>query len=255
MKKLLLKCRRECDIDDCRESVYLHGWLMNHLDDDFASELHQAGMNPMSIQVVHDEESVSFIINLLTEKACNEVEPLIMSDSLNMIRINSGNQHEFEIIEKSVFERSESDLSKIFYGNDCSKVLKLKIMTPTAFKTNGKYVFLPDVRLVFQNLMKKYGCAFEKGEDIDFELLDEICIKVEVAAFSLKSRRFYLHKAYVNGFQGYLTLVCHGSQTLTNYIAMLLKFAEYSGIGVKTSMGMGAVRILEGVDNVGKKNE
>lgn len=51
-----------------------------------------------------------------------------------------------------------------------------------------------------------------------------------------------------------MTLVCHGSQTLTNYVAVLLKFAEYSGVGVKTSMGMGAIKLLEGVDSIGRKN-
>lgn len=255
MKKITLRCKLDGSVDDCRESVYLHGWLMNHLDEKFATELHQTGMNPLSLQVAHDGESVSFIINLLTGKACSEIEPLIMDDSLDRIYINGGSQHEFEIAEKSVAEMNESGLSRIFYGSDCSNVFKLKVMTPMAFKTHGTYMFLPDIRLLFQNLMNKFNNAFEKDEDIDRDLLDEICSKVEVAAFNIKSRRFYLHKSYVNGFHGYLTLVCHGSQTLSNYIAMLLKFAEYSGIGVKTSMGMGAVRILEGVDNVGKKNE
>ena len=254
MKKIILKCKRYKEIDDCKESVCLHGWLMEIISDQFAEELHQAGTNPLSLQTIHDDETVSFILNLLNEKACSEIEPLIMDDALERIKLRTGEQKEFQILEKRVYEMSEKKLSKIFYANDCNNVLKLKIVTPTAFKTNGKYLFFPDIRMMFQNIMRKYNCIFENTEDVDLELLDEICNKVEIAAYNVRSRRFYLHKAYVNGFQGYLTLVCHGSQTLTNYVAVLLKFAEYSGVGVKTSMGMGAIELLEGVDSVGRKN-
>ena len=201
--------------------------------------LHQTGTNPLSLQTIHDDETVSFILNLLNEKACSEIEPLIMDDALERIKLRTGEQKEFQILEKRVYEMSEKKLSQIFYANDCNNVLKLKIVTPTAFKTNGKYLFFPDIRMMFQNIMRKYNCIFENTEDVDLELLDEICNKVEIAAYNVRSRRFYLHKAYVNGFQGYLTLVCHGSQTLTNYVAVLLKVCRIFRSGSQDKHGYG----------------
>ena len=76
MKKIILKCKRYKEIDDCKESVCLHGWLMEIISDQFAEELHQTGTNPLSLQTIHDDETVSFILNLLNEKACSEIEPL-----------------------------------------------------------------------------------------------------------------------------------------------------------------------------------
>ena len=135
MKKIILKCKRYKEIDDCKESVCLHGWLMEIISDQFAEELHQTGTNPLSLQTIHDDETVSFILNLLNEKACSEIEPLIMDDALERIKLRTGEQKEFQILEKRVYEMSEKKLSQIFYANDCNNVLKLKIVTPTAFKT------------------------------------------------------------------------------------------------------------------------
>lgn len=36
MKKIILKCKRYKEIDDCKESVCLHGWLMEIISDQFA---------------------------------------------------------------------------------------------------------------------------------------------------------------------------------------------------------------------------
>ena len=52
MKKIILKCKRYKEIDDCKESVCLHGWLMEIISDQFAEELHQTGTNPLSLQTM-----------------------------------------------------------------------------------------------------------------------------------------------------------------------------------------------------------
>ena len=32
---------------------------------------------------------------------------------------------------------------------------------------------------------------------------------------------------------------------MSKYVKMLVRFGEYSGVGIKTAMGMGAIRIVE----------
>lgn len=55
----------------------------------------------------------------------------------------------------------------------------------------------------------------------------------------------------IPAFVGSLTLHAAGPQSLRGLVAMLLSFGEASGIGVKTSMGMGGVQLLQ---NASKSN-
>ena len=40
-----------------------------------------------------------------------------------------------------------------------------------------------------------------------------------------------------------MSLRIHGNDMVKRIITLLLNFAEYSGIGVKTALGMGAVKV------------
>lgn len=40
---------------------------------------------------------------------------------------------------------------------------------------------------------------------------------------------------------GKITIKIRGTQTMTNFANMLFKFGNYSGVGIKTSIGMGAI--------------
>ena len=37
----------------------------------------------------------------------------------------------------------------------------------------------------------------------------------------------------------------HGTSTMVNFANMLFRFGTYSGIGIKTSLGMGSFKILK----------
>ena len=133
----------------------------------------------------------------------------------------------------------------MFYKQDADSLQELQVVTPLAFKSQEEYYNLSDVSFFFQSIMQKYNSIFEQTQYIDIDMLDEICSKVRLVNYSVNSRRYYIHKAYINGFCGRLVFYCKGTQTLANYVAMLLRFAEYSGVGVKTSLGMGAIKLKE----------
>ena len=42
-----------------------------------------------------------------------------------------------------------------------------------------------------------------------------------------------------------MTIRVSGTKTMANYAHLLLRFGEYSGVGIKTGMGMGAVKRVE----------
>jgi CRISPR-associated endoribonuclease Cas6 len=58
----------------------------------------------------------------------------------------------------------------------------------------------------------------------------------------------------IPSFVGKITFRMHGAQTMTNLAQMLFRFGEYSGIGIKTALGMGAVKMLSEEEMRGRRH-
>ena len=66
-------------------------------------------------------------------------------------------------------------------------------MTPTSFKQRGLYLIYPDLRCLYQSLMRKYGMARQEEMDSE-ETLEQLVNKSTVIQYNLKSCYFYLEK-------------------------------------------------------------
>lgn len=137
----------------------------------------------------------------------------------------------------------------MFYEFEANHYITVNFATPTAFKTNGIYLFYPDLRLLFHSLLMKYNFIFEGNQHVDNDLLEQFCNKTDIVNYNLRSYHYPIHNIYIPAFIGRITLHCYGNQTLTNYVNMLLHFGEYSGVGVKTAMGMGHIEIFNKESN------
>lgn len=80
---------------------------------------------------------------------------------------------------------------------------------------------------------------------IDEETLEQLCENSRVIRYDLKSVPFHLEGIKIPAFIGKITIKLTGTQTLANFAHLLLQFGTYSGIGIKTAIGMGAVKILD----------
>ena len=80
---------------------------------------------------------------------------------------------------------------------------------------------------------------------IDEETLEQLCENSRVMRYDLKSVPFHLEGIKIPAFIGKITIKLTGTQTLANFAHLLLQFGTYSGIGIKTAIGMGAVKILD----------
>ena len=147
------------------------------------------------------------------------------------------------VVGRSIEILEESELMKQFYEESCDRYLNLQFCTPTAFKRDGKYVNYPDLRLVYGSLMRKYSAASEELDMYDEETLEELVRNSEIIRYRLQTMPFPLEKVQINGFVGNASIKIKGTETLANYIRLLCRFGEYSGVGIKTSMGMGAMQL------------
>ena len=129
-----------------------------------------------------------------------------------------------------------------FYQNEYHRYIDLEFLTPTAFKSNGRYVILPDVRYIFQSLMNKYGVSSPDMEMYDEETLEQLVQNSNIIRYKLKSVYFPMEGIKIPSFKGELSIKVNGTATMAKYAQLLTDFGEYSGIGIKTAMGMGGVR-------------
>jgi len=221
---------------------YFQGALMERIDDEYAEALHRLPFNPYSqyCQYDHDENQIVWRISALGNEAAERIiEPVLKCDTLFIKRLDAV----LPIESKTVNEVSVKSLTDLVV-NDTTRKSSIEFMTPTAFKSKGRYVFMPSVGLIFQNLLMHYGQVFGGDKEVDPETIEYIDENAMISAYSLRSR--YFENAMQGGrkipaFIGSVTISAKGPQQLVGLLRMLLKFGEYSGIGIKTSMGMGGV--------------
>ena len=144
-------------------------------------------------------------------------------------------------------------IDRYYIGSPCSPYITLDFLTPTAFRSNGKYVIFPSSQLIFSSLARKYDACSTGSKVCDELLFEYIYEKTEIIEYSLRSTKFPMEGVTIPSFVGSVKLKCTGNKEFRSLMNMLIKFGEYSGVGIKNSMGMGAIRLREQGGN--KSNE
>ena len=216
----------------------LQGFLLEQIESDYADYLHQQEMNPYTSCLYHQDDQVIWELNLLTQEAIDQIGPVIYD--LAEIKLESIGQA-IEVDQIIIDRLSSKDLAEDFYRKEPSNYHKILFKTPTSFKQRGHYIPYPDPRLLIQSLMMKVN-YIEVGEfEVHPELLEEVVDHVSIAGYNLKTVKFEIHRQKIPSFIGNMTLKVSGNQTLKSYLSYLLTMGEYTGVGIKTSIGMGAV--------------
>ena len=89
---------------------------------------------------------------------------------------------------------------------------------------------------------------------IDADTLEQLYTNAQIVRYDLKSVSFSLEGVKIPSFIGKITIKMNGTQTMANFARMLLEFGTYSGVGIKTSLGMGCMRLIKEKGSNGKKN-
>lgn len=242
-----LKMSLEADSEEfgCYQSSNLQGVLMERLDPDYAALLHQQGLNPYSQFLYHEKgQGLTWVVRTVTREAYEEIVLPLLSQDFSSFEVRKKNIH-VKIMEKSLKTLKTQSLMDDFYAGEGSPYMSVEFLTPAAFKQNGRYVNYPDIRLLFKSLMNKYSASSGELEMFDSETLEQLTGETTVSRYQLRSVSFPLEGVRIPAFLGRMTLRIHGSRTMANYARLLVRFGEYSGIGIKTGMGMGAIKLIE----------
>lgn len=223
----------------------MQGMMMERIRTPYGEILHKSELKPYSQYLyLQKADNPTWVLNTLTQGAAEEVWHIADLKNLSGFRLTH-NDWEIRVAERRFERLSEDDLLEHTFFHNCPRIVHVQFVTPTAFKTGGKYQNYPTVRHLFQSLLNKFN-AFSSSSKLDAEdILDDIERNTTVIKYRLQSTQFSLENVRIPSFIGLLTLKTSGPQQMVNLIYMLLCFGTYSGVGIKTAMGMGGLRIIE----------
>lgn len=237
-----MKLNSNADLSYQMSSAF-HGALMEVIDTDYAEVLHESRLHPYTQHLERRNGEWYWIVTTLDAHA---TETIITKALLPLHRLELKNhQLTIDIDAKRYEELSERELATAFYQEQASRYIPITFLTPTSFKVNGRYQNYPDIRGIYSNLMRRYDAASETESMCDEDTLEQLTSSTSIVKYNLRSTLFSLEGVRIPAFLGEMTCRISGTQTMCNFANMMFQFGEYSGVGIKTALGMGAIRIRE----------
>lgn len=223
---------------------YLQGALMERIDSGYATLLHQQPFNPYSQYCYWEGDTLIWRISTVTNDAMTYIiEPLRTLDTIHLRATNVA-LNVTKTTQETITLKSLQDTVK----EPGPSRIRVQFITPTSFKSHGEYVIMPSVRLIAQNLLMHYGQVYEDNKEGYAETIDYIDKNVRITSYNLRSCPFgqVARKGReVPAFIGTAAFTLRGPDMVTGLVRMLLKFGEYAGVGIKTSMGMGGFKLIQ----------
>ena len=221
----------------------LQGIIMEIVDGHFAEKMHQQGLKPYSQYVRREDDKNIWHINAFSDDANEYLIEKMLEEEFTDITFKH-DDISGKIVNKECHSIDKSELINDFYSKDSSNIIKIEFITPTSFKTNGRYFFFPDVRLIFQSLMKKYDSCDDSVAMYSEDTLEQLINCTEIIGYNIRSTSYELEGVKIPAFMGNIKIKIKGAQTMVNYANLLLRFGEYSGVGIKCAIGMGGIKII-----------
>ena len=222
------------------EAYRLYAWLLEQLPEEAAEALHQqnahllaqslrfdpaAGTNLWTISVFADDPAAA-ILSILskTEK----------------IELHETGTLQAEVTGQKTLRARDLILRE---DGETGRRTELRFLTPTAFRQAGRYAIYPQESLVLQSLVSSWNAAFPETALQDPDALQAVLQGLHITDYRLRTTRFLLKGARIPGFLGSITVDAKLALPLKELWNALLGLAPYTGIGIKTALGMGAVEV------------
>lgn len=165
--------------------------------------------------------------------------------SLNLCQLEFlGSQ--FNVINREDETTSYEELYTTLVANEPEPVRRfdLQFVTPTAFAQNNTHLPLPLPSLMFRSWLERwnhFAPIYLGGDELIFYLSDAIIIKHH----KIQTRSLVLHKGYVNGFVGDVSLQANSrtDELVANVANLLVQYAQFASTGMKTRLGMGTTQL------------
>ncbi|MEH2941299.1 CRISPR-associated endoribonuclease Cas6 [Lachnospiraceae bacterium KK002] len=228
-----------------QKAVILQGILMEQVEAEYAAKLHEPGLHPYSQRVISQNGRNIWTVCTTNREAYQELILPLESDGFTGFYMED-DDWKVSVVQKQLLKIGKSEFMDNYYFQDSDRYIQVAFQTPTAFKSQEEYVRMPTLQLIYQSLMKKYDAASEDETVESEEVLEQLLKYSRIVQYQLHSCSYSVHGKRIPAFMGQIKIRINGPQAMVNFLNLLFHFGEYAGIGIKTAMGMGAIRITEG---------
>lgn len=223
----------------------LQGVMMQQLSQDYAEELHLQGLKPYSQYIRIEDGKPVWHIKTYSKTATSHIIPVLIKEDFHDFTITHDGQV-VEIKQKILHTAQVSQLFNEFYTKEADTYISIEFLTPSSFKKSGRYSFLPEISNIYYSLMQKFDAVLMEDKMFSAETYEQLIECSELSSYSLRSVYYSMEGIKIPAFIGRITMRIHGPQTMKRFARLLLRFGEYSGVGIKTAIGMGAIQVTEG---------
>lgn len=213
----------------------LYAGLLETLPPDQARWLHDGGGRGLSQCLEYEKATGGYrwIVNLLEEETAACLAPHL--EALEAVTVEDMT---LPILRR---DRETQTMENLLTCQPLPGRICLTFVTPTAFRQAGRYAIFPQERLIVQSLAQRWTAVFPQCPLEDGDALEAMLTGLHIVDYNLRTTRFPLKGVRIPGFTGTCTLESRLPPPLHQLCAALLSFSRYSGIGIKTTIGMGAV--------------
>lgn len=213
----------------------LYAAMLERTPGDFASRLHDSAVTPVSQYVCGDIWRVS----LFGDASISTLAP-VLEDLKTVLLRRDRTRLDLELTGIETIGSVEQllDAPPLDRG-------QLQLLTPTAFKSGGVYQLLPTQRLVMQSLILKWNGCFGDVCPIEDEGggLEALAEGLRYRSVQLDSRLYSMKHTQIPGVTGSIAFDTRLEGFHRQLANALLTFGTHSGLGIKTTLGMGGLQI------------
>lgn len=208
--------------------------------------LHETGLRPLSQCFLPQKNSprARWLVNLLTDEAAEIFLPVLLNTSEFYVEKQGC---ALTVQDKRVVAQTSEDelIQRCFFDEEPLARLHVGFLSPCSFKTEGSYAVFPTPALLINSAVNKWN-SFARQTLIDDEQgIRQLVVSTRITGYRLQSFRYSVKGAQIPSFTGGVTLSVRGPAPMLRLFNLLLGSAEFTGIGIKCALGMGAVRIGE----------
>lgn len=236
-----LKSHHKHELNHSSGSLF-HGFLNHLLPKEMSERLHRKGLPLFHQKISYYIQTVEWTIFSFDKEIAEELKKrLTAMDEVFLTHKNL----KLEIIEiRSVLnlplEKWFLDIQK---QNLTHRHVHLEFVSPTSHKVQGKYLKDFDLEVMCKHIIRKINLLQTRlylNEDTINILMNNIKIMnkyTNQTVIHLKGQR-------IPAFEGTVHLKWVGNENSLTVYNLLWLFAELSGVGIKTAMGFGNIRVL-----------
>ena len=217
----------------------IHGALMEMLGKEWGNVLHEMTVRPFHQYLFFHKQRKVFIwrVGVVDDALFDALSEILEPRKLYIKR------HECDLYLSDPTLLAETTFDTLaaqaFTTDRLPYGCRLMLHTPTTCKHDGAYDVFPDLNRIFYGLDNKWN-IFSEELRLEQEGLETVLGNAcRIGKYELRSALFSLEGSRINGYEGMIQLSFRGNEMTRRIVMLLLMWASFTGIGIKTALGMG----------------